>query len=108
MSGPSLKIEIESQNDQMKINYTSCFCQRFGIHCLLSSKTDSKLLFIISHFFVDPHLRSFPCFEILLFEMSELFQLFIPYSVGTTNSLGSLHLYFILGCGPSNIFSVGY
>ena len=59
-------------------------------------------------FFVDPHLRSFPCFEILLFEMSELFQLFILYSVGTTNSLGSLHLYFVLGCGPSNIFSVGY
>ena len=59
-------------------------------------------------FFVDPHVRSFPCFEIVLFEMSELFQLFIPYSVGTTNSLGSLHLYFVLGCDPSNIFSIGY
>ena len=108
MQGPSLKIEIESQNDQMKINYTYCFCQRFDICCLLSSKTDSLLLFIVSHFVVDPRVRSFPCFEILLFEMSELFQLFIPYSVGTTNSLGSLHLYFVLGCGPSNIFSIGY
>ena len=60
------------------------------------------------HFVVDPHVRSLPCFEILLFETYELFQLFIPYSVGTTNSLGSLHLYFVLGCGPSNIFSIGY
>ena len=92
----------------MKINYTYCFCQRFGINHLLLSKTDSKLLFIISDFFVDPHVRSLPCFEILLFETSELFQLFIPYSVGITNSLGSLHLYFVLGCGPSNIFSIGY
>ena len=99
MSGPSLKVEIESQNDQMKINYTYCFCQRFGICHLLSSKTDSKLQFIISHFFVDPHVRSFPCFE-KLFETSELFQLFIPYSVGTTNSLGSLHLYFVFKMWP--------
>ena len=92
----------------MKINYTYCFCQRFGICHLLSSQTDSELLIIVSHFVVDPHVRSFPCFEILLFQMSELFQLFIPYSVGTTNSLGSLHLYFVLGCGPPNIFSIGY
>ena len=90
----------------MKINYTYCFCQRFGICHLLLSKTDSKLLFIISHFFVDPHVRSLPCFEILLFEMSELFQLFIPYSVGTTNSLGSLHFYFVLDVAPQIYFQL--